>query len=648
MSGICGIVNFDGAPVDPDVLRKMAEASAYRGPHGIRYWIAGNVGFAHLALNTTPESLRERQPLLSADGLVCLTGDARVDNRPELISTLAAKGYLQEKDPTDADLILTAYRCWGEECPDRIIGDFAFAVWDAAQRKLFCARDAVGARPFCYNLDGHTLRFGSDVRQILADERVSRDLDGYAISDFLTFNFRYQARSMFAAVQKLLPGHCLAVDPKGPRGWRYWNPDQNPPIRYRTDAEYVEHFRELLFRCVADRLRSVKGAASIMTSGGVDSSSIAAIAQHLYACGQASTQPVAYAEVFDTLTECDEREYSLTLPAETGIEFHQIQAEQFYILDDELAYTPDLDTPMMLYESLTRHLHQRARDHGCDVLMTGFGGDSLFDAAKWQYVDFIRNGRWWKVWPWISDGRRRGRAWLGLIKSFILWPLLPRRVRYVIDGWRGTWRYWHVPVWIHPQLRKETCPAERLYQQGYSRHFRSLVRQIQYEHFIGLAQQGLAIELYNVRAAEYGMEARFPLLDRRLADFVLAVPIELGAHPGPENSKWLLRQAMAGLVPEKIRCRPNKGAWDKYVEHMLCNNARQKVRALFSDTQMARLHLVDGQILLDEFDSYCNNTDQYHSGIVFVFPMFLERWLRTHAPGQATIRFEQLESWQFE
>ena len=648
MSGICGIVNFDGAPVNPELLRKMAEASAYRGPDGIRYWISGNVGFAHLALNTTPESLRERQPLLSADGLVCLTADARVDNRDELISTLTAKRHLQEKDPTDAELILAAYRCWGEECAARIIGDFAFAVWDAAQRKLFCARDAVGARLFCYNLDGHTLRFGSDVRQVLADERVSRDLDGYFISDFLTFNFRHQARTIFAAVQKLLPGHCLVLDANGPRAWRYWNPDQNPPIRYRTDAEYVEHFRELLFCCVSDRLRSVKGAAAIMTSGGVDSSSIAAIAQHLYARGHVFAQPVAYTEVFDTLTQCDEREYSLVLPAETGIALHQIQAEEFCILDDAVTYTPALDTPIMDYETLTRHLLQQARERSCDVVMTGFGGDSLFDAARYHYVDDVRGGRWWKLSPWFTAGRRQGRSWFSLVKSLILWPLLPRRARYVIDEWRGNWRYWHVPAWIHSWLQNKTCPAERLYQQGYPRHFRSRVRQAQYEHIIGLADQGFAIERMNTRAAEYGMEARFPLLDRRLADFVLAVPIELAARAGPENTKWLLRQATAGVVPEKICRRPNKSGWGQYIEYMLCRQARQKLRTLFTETQMARHQLVDDQVLLDEFDAYCNGTRQYPTGSIFVLPAFMELWLRTHTLGQVSIHFELLQSWQFE
>ena len=114
MSGIVAIVNFDGAPVDPEVLRKMAEQCAYRGPDGIRYWIRGNVGLAHLALHATPEALRELQPQLSEDGTLCLTADVRVDNRPELINLLNAKGTPLPADATDADLLLAAYRTWSD------------------------------------------------------------------------------------------------------------------------------------------------------------------------------------------------------------------------------------------------------------------------------------------------------------------------------------------------------------------------------------------------------------------------------------------------------------------------------------------------------------------------------------------------------
>ena len=174
MSGIVAVVNFDGAPVDPQVLKKMAEQCAYRGPDGINYWIQGNVGLAHLALHATPEALREHQPQLSEDGKLCLTADARVDNRPELIPLLQAKGEPVTNESTDADLILAAYRVWGEKCPEQIIGDYAFAIWDAKEQRLFCARDIYGVKSLHYARVGATLCVASEAQQIIQHPKMPR------------------------------------------------------------------------------------------------------------------------------------------------------------------------------------------------------------------------------------------------------------------------------------------------------------------------------------------------------------------------------------------------------------------------------------------------------------------------------------------
>ena len=176
MSGICGIVNFDGALVDEALLKRMAEAAVHRGPDGIRYLMEGGIGFAYLALNVTPESLREEQPLRSRDGQVVMAADARVDNRRELIRTLRSEGCLSAEEPTDADIIMAAYECWGEGCAERIIGDFAFAVWDVRRRRLMAARDRSGCRAFYYRRDGNRFLWATEAAQLLADPAAFRRL----------------------------------------------------------------------------------------------------------------------------------------------------------------------------------------------------------------------------------------------------------------------------------------------------------------------------------------------------------------------------------------------------------------------------------------------------------------------------------------
>ena len=136
MSGICGIVNLDGAPVDRAMLGRMTDAMACRGPDGAGHWADGSVGLGHRMFRTTPESLREQQPLTDETGALCLVLDGRVDNRGELRKALEDKGC-RLRDDTDAELVLWAYQCWGEGAPARIIGDFAFAIWDGGRRRLF-------------------------------------------------------------------------------------------------------------------------------------------------------------------------------------------------------------------------------------------------------------------------------------------------------------------------------------------------------------------------------------------------------------------------------------------------------------------------------------------------------------------------------
>ena len=139
MSGIVGIVNFDGEPVDPGLLERMTSSLEFRGPDAKRTWIDGPTGLGHTLLRTTDEALGEQQPF-TFDGKVWIVADARIDGRGELVSKLSAKGRGANLDHPDVELILHAYHVWGHECLQHLLGDFAFGIWDGHLRTLFCAR----------------------------------------------------------------------------------------------------------------------------------------------------------------------------------------------------------------------------------------------------------------------------------------------------------------------------------------------------------------------------------------------------------------------------------------------------------------------------------------------------------------------------
>ena len=153
MSGIVAVYYLDGRPADRGSVSAMLDAAAYRGPDGLNSWIDGPVALGHAMLRTTPEAMGESQPLVDEQAGLALTMDGRVDNRDELKDLLERQG-LRPVGNTDAEIVLRAYQCWGEESPAKILGDFAFALWDGRKRQLFCARDFASVQPFFYYCDG--------------------------------------------------------------------------------------------------------------------------------------------------------------------------------------------------------------------------------------------------------------------------------------------------------------------------------------------------------------------------------------------------------------------------------------------------------------------------------------------------------------
>lgn len=179
MSGIVGIVNLDGAPVDPALLRRMTEDLAPRGPDAQQIWIEQNVGFGHTLLRATWESALEHQPH-TRDGQTCIVADCRVDGRDDLIRELATHGCAVAKDAPDPDLILHAYDVWQEQCLDHLLGDFSFAIWDARRRTLFCGRDHFGVKPFLYVRTDRCFIFSNDLSCLRLHPAVSSELDDVA------------------------------------------------------------------------------------------------------------------------------------------------------------------------------------------------------------------------------------------------------------------------------------------------------------------------------------------------------------------------------------------------------------------------------------------------------------------------------------
>jgi len=257
-------------------------------------WIEGEVGFGHTMLRTTWESEREHQPF-SLDGQVWITADARVDDRENLVEKLASKGQEVVSAAPDAELILRAYYAWGEHCVEYLLGDFAFAIWDRHLRRVFCARDHLGIRPFYYFQSGKTFVFSNTLNCVRRHPDVSSKLSDLAVADFLLFALNQDsATTTFSDIQRVAPAHSLTVSKDRCVSRRYWSMPIDEPVYYRRNSDYVDQFSELLRLAIRDRTRTPW--MGVLMSGGLDSSALAATA-----CQLSGHRPAvaAFTYVFD-------------------------------------------------------------------------------------------------------------------------------------------------------------------------------------------------------------------------------------------------------------------------------------------------------------------------------------------------------------
>lgn len=635
MSGICGIVNFDGALVDPALLRQMAEAAAYRGPDGITYWIEGNVGLAYLALHTTPESVREKQPLPSQRRGLILVADARVDNRDELIRTLTAKDYLEEQDPTDADLILAAYECWGEACAREIIGDFAFAVWDKRERRLLAAVDQRGARPFYYRFAAGTLQWASEAVQLLADPRFPAALDDLMIARDLALPGYYgRHESYYQGIAKVGQAEQLSGDAQGVRIQQYWDFDPEYKIHYTNDDEYVEHFRVLFQQAVRDRLRSVRPIVLFM-SGGLDSTSVAAIAASELAHSSegltSEFQTISWK--FDLTPRANEYEYSRAVAERSHLHYHEVLADSLPSLFEAPTQMLHRDEPYAspwhaLFVGSLRQLNLHPA-----VIMTGCDGDSLVGVNNpFYYLHQIKRGQFATfIREFTSHRRMYGLPYRMALTSFLLSPLLLQPIKTRL---RSLAHRTKLPAWISPDLIKRTklveWVQEQLDQGGLQTKapkWDDPARAWRY-HWIMDRRTLRARIWYDRMAASAGAEVWNPWDDVRLAAYILAIPQEYMARG--INHKLILRQTMQDSLPEVVRERRGLRAGPEVFtrEHFRCKDAQIVENMLRSGLESSRL----GYINTAGLESAIGDLHDRPSNLSMSFwlVLSLELWLRVH------------------
>jgi len=533
LSGIVGILHRDGAPIDRALLQSLVDFLAYRGPDGRDCWADTSIGLGHTLLRTTRESDSERQPAGLA-GQYWITADARLDGRVELLEKLDLPRGSRQSVP-DSELILRAYAKWGSLCLGHLRGDFSFAIWDAPNKQLFCARDQFGIKPFYYASVGSVVVFSNTLDCIRRHPAVSSRLNDLAIADFLLFDMiRESAATSFEDIYRLLPAHSLTCRQEGVSVCRYWELPVCAPVRKRPQ-ECVEQFRELLDLAVADRLRT-KNVAVFM-SGGLDSPTVAASAQRMLSRDGSADGLLAYTEVFDSLIPHEERRYAklvadaLKIPIEFQGDEMELQEDRNHEdnASPEPVHSPGSDDRAQVCQIATRSR----------VALTGYGADpALSCLLSVHFSNLVKKGQ-------------LGRALVDATRFFAVEGRFSRLyLRTRLQRWFASNSHqYHYPGWLNPDLEKRLGLRERWETLSRVSRPNTAVRPVAYEAMVDPVWPA-AFEGWDPGVTRVPLEFCHPFFDLRLVDFLLALP----ALPWCSD-KELLREAARGVLPDAVRLR---------------------------------------------------------------------------------------------
>lgn len=606
MSGIVGIVFRDGRPVERADLERMVSILAHRGPDGAAIWQEGAVGLGHRLLWTTPESLHERLPLVSRDGGLVLTADARIDNRDELLPLLGLSNTPNEP-VTDSEIILAAYERWGQDCPARLIGDFAFAIWDRRNQTLFCARDHFGVKPFYYHLTDRLFVFASEIKGVLCLPEVPRRLNEERIADILARSLEDQVATCYRDVVCLPSAHSLQVTARDTQTRRYWSLDLSREVRFGSDEEYVEAFRETFTEAVNCRLRSVYPIGSCL-SGGLDSSSIVCVARKLLK-EQGRPRLHTFSAVFPSLPErykraWDEREYMQAVIAGGDVEPHEVYADQvgpLTDLDRVLWHLDELPLGFNLYVHWA--MFRAAQEQGVRVQFDGVDGDTVVSHGYEYFQELARLGKWGTLVKEARAFARRHQRQPGrVIWKYGFRPLAPESV---VRAWRWLRGRPNTSSWfsdiIHPDLARRTRLAERQRALAGTPDRVATARQQHGEGVVSGLFPGV-FQMADKVSSAFGLESRYPFFDRRVVELCVALPASWKLRDG--WTRFVLREAMLGLLPEQVQQRLTKADLGVNYRLKLLEWHRDLVEQVVYDTPASIVEYVNVAALRSAYERY--------------------------------------------
>jgi asparagine synthase (glutamine-hydrolysing) len=535
MSGFFGVVRDNTEPFDPAIFQIHARRLSSRGPGTITTWTKSEAGLCFVATHTAGGTPVEAQPV-SLNSREWVVGDIHMHGKKELAAQLSLS-CIELQNNSDSAFLLQAWQKWGPKCLPRILGDYSFALWDATEETLWCARDFVGARPFFYAMADGVFYFSNTLRTLRGLPGISSELDPVFIGDFLLAGYCADlSRTVYRDIHRLPPAHRLKHHRGRVEVERFLALPIEEPLYLKRPDEYLEAYLELLQQAVADRLP--RQLTALYLSGGLDSASVCAMAVELRQKQAGADALKAFTVSWRELFDDPEPPFAALTAKHLGLAHEIIQ-------DSDVL---PLETPFPTPEPWAELFGGRVQKQSAviaqysRVVLSGNGGDDVLTGQAWP---FLRN---------LVERRQ----WVQIIRSFGSFMLSHGSFPPLRGGFRSRLRRFfrrkdpseQFPNWFTPEFERKVNLRQR---------FRALNRPVAHEHPVhtgayAALQSGYWSGLLEDEDAGWtgaALESRAPLLDLRMLRFLFRLPpVPWCVH------KELSRKALRNHLPEAILQRP--------------------------------------------------------------------------------------------
>ena len=639
MCGITGFLDLQGARSDDDLralVTHMADQIQHRGPDGSGVWVdaASGVALGHRRLAIIDLTQEGAQPMGSASGRYVITYNGEIYNYQALREELGRLGH-RWRGHSDTEVMLAAFEQWGvQPGVERLVGMFAFALWDRQERRLYLVRDRLGEKPLYYGWMGGTFLFGSELKALRAHPAFRAEINRDALALFLKHNCIPSPYTIYSGIYKLPPASLLVVDRREAEPTFYWSARETAehgaaaPFE-GSDDEAITMLDGLLREAV--RLQMVADVPlGAFLSGGIDSSTIVSLMQ------AQSSRPVRTFTIGYQEADYNEAVYARAVAAHLGTDHTEL-----YVTPDEardvIPLLPALyDEPFSDASQIPTYLVAKLARQHVTVSLSGDGGDELF-------AGYIRYHKWQKLWRrfgWIPPLIRHGgaaalstlspQAWAKVLTPFSpMLPLNPGRMGYRVHTFAEVLR--QEPT-LELYLREMTHSPDVGSVSGIERpiHLTDTQRWPRLDSFF---QQMLYLDmvaylpndiLVKVDRASMGvsLESRVPILDHRVVEFSWRLPLAMKVRGG--QGKWILRQVLYRYVPRELVERPKKG-FSVPIGSWLRGPLRDWAEDLLDSSRLRQEGYFNPEPIRQKWDAHLNGARgwDYHLWDVLMFQAWL-------------------------